>query len=265
MRNLGVVLVCLVSAGVVSACGGSTGGALSLDPVAQAAAKTIRSNGEKVTMTAEIKVGSRSFTMTGGGVMTSTATDLTVFAAPFASESMTLRELYFTKKSGPIVYFSSPQFSSELPLGKKWVRVDIGKAMKKELGISDLSSSNDPSQFLRLLRSHGLQPEKVGEEAIDGQPTTKYHVDLDLAKAAKEAGASEDAIRSLREKLTSKTIPIDAWIDKAGYLRREHLTFSSSDASMSTTITLSDFGRSVSIKPPPANETVGVDSLLSNE
>jgi hypothetical protein len=265
MRNSGLALLGLLLAGALTACGGSTGGALSLDPVAKAAAKTIRSNGEKVKMSAEITVGGRSITMTGGGVMNSTAADLTIFAAPFASKSLTLRELYVIEKSGPIVYFSSPQFGSELPLGKKWVRLDIGKAAKTQFGMSNVSSSNDPSQFLRLLRSRGLDPAKVGEETIDGQPTTKYHVDLDLEKAAKEAGASEEGVRALREQLTTKTVPIDAWIDKSGYLRREHVTFKLAGAAMSMTITLSDFGRSVSIKPPPANETVGVDSLASNQ
>jgi hypothetical protein len=265
MRNFGLVLVGLVLAGALTACGGSSGGALSLDPVAKAAAKTIHSSGEKVKLSAEITVGGQSITMTGGGVMNSTAADLTIFAAPFASKSLTLREVYVIEKSGPIVYFSSPQFGSELPFGKKWVRLDLGKAAKKQFGMSNLSSSNDPSQFLRLLRSRGLEPAKVGEETIDGQSTTKYHVDLDLEKAANEAGASEEGLKALREQMTSKTVPIDAWIDKTGYLRREHVTFDLGAASMSMTITLSDFGRPVSIKPPPAKETVGVDSLTSKQ
>ena len=251
-----------VAAVALSACGGS-GSGLSLDPVAGAASKTMRSSGEKVELRATLWTGRdwarRNWwgSMLGGGVMTSKAADLTLDVSPLEGPSFTVREVYVLEASGPVIYFSSPRLSPQLPRDKRWLRIDVAKIMKRELGTKTrLPQMNDPSQFLRLLRSRGLRPEKRGEETIDGQKAVRYHVDVDVAKALKNAGISKAGARLLRQQLNSTTVPIDVWVDEDGYLRREHLKLAARPFTVTLTMTLSDFGRDVSIEPPPRASSV---------
>jgi LppX_LprAFG lipoprotein len=255
-----------VAAVALSACGG--GGGLNLDPVASAASKTMRSSGEKVEMRAILWTGRdwahRNWwgSMLGGGVMTSKAADLTIDVSPLEGPSFTVREIYVSEASGPVIYFSSSELNSRLPRGKSWLRIDVAKLVKRELGAKSLPQTNDPSQFLRLLRSRGLRPVKRGEATIDGQKTARYHVDLDVEKAFRSAGVSSAGARLLRQQLKSATVPIDVWVDEDGYLRREHLKLAARPFTTVLTMTLSDFGRDVSIEPPPAGSTV--DALTSS-
>jgi hypothetical protein len=246
-----------VAAVALGACGGS-GSGLSLDPVASAASKTMRSSGEKVELRATLWTGRnwahRNWwgSLLGGGVMTSKAADLTLDVSPLEGPSFTVREVYVVEANGPVIYFSSPQLNPQLPRGKRWLRIDVGKIMERELGTKTrLPQMNDPSQFLRLLRSRGLRPVKRGEETIDGQKTARYHVDVDVARAIKNARLSKAGARLLRQQLQSTRIPIDVWVDGDGYLRRERMRLTARPFTMSLTMTLSDFGRDVSIEPPP--------------
>jgi LppX_LprAFG lipoprotein len=264
MRSTAAVLAG-VAAVALSACGGSSEG-LSLDPIADAASKTMSSSGERVHMRAAISVtwsgGTYSWgTMEGDGLMTSKAADLTIQVAPYEGPSFTLREVYLIQTSGPVIYLSSPQLSRRLPRGKPWLRIDVGK-FAREFGakVSNLPQTNDPSQFLRLLRERGLRPERRGEATIDGQKTTRYHVDVDVEQAMRKLAIPKASARWLRQQLKSKTIPIDAWVAEDGYLRREHVTLATRARTMWLTMTLSDFGRDVSIEPPPAEHTVDSDA-----
>jgi hypothetical protein len=262
MRNTAAVLAGVAAVGL-SACGGGGSSGLSLDPVASAASKTMSSSGEKVEMRVTLWTGRdwahRNWygSLLGGGVMTSKAADLTLDASPLEGPSSTVREIYVIEASGPVIYYSSPALNSQLPRGKSWFRVDVAKLVKREFAPkSRLPQTNDPSQFLRLLHSRGLRPVKRGEETIDGEKTARYHVDLDVEQAIRNAGASKAGTRLLRQRLKSTTVPIDAWVDEDGYLRREHVRLAAWPFTMVLTMTLSDFGRDVSIKPPPADKTV---------
>lgn len=233
---------------------------LSLDPVASAASKTMSSSGEKVEMRAMLFTGNDSWwgSMQGSGVMTSKAADLTILVSPLEGPSFTLREVYVIEASGPVIYFSSPPLRRQLPRGKPWLRVDVAKVLKRDFGAKtrNLPQTLDPSEFLRLLRSRGLRPVKRGEETIDGEKTTRYHVEGDVEQLMRKADVSKAGARLLRQQLRSTTIPMDAWVDADGYLRREHVTLATRALTTRLTMTLSDFGRDVSIAPPPADKSV---------
>src|SRR5438105_5103455 len=201
MRQPVLVIAALAVAAALTACGGGSGGALSLDPVAQAAEKTMHSSGEKISITGDFDVSGRSLHMFGGGVSNSSSADLTVVVDAFSQNHLTLREIYVTEAGNPVVYLSSPQSKGQIPHGKKWARIDIGKALKQRYGmnVGQMPGANqNPTQFVQLLRTSGLEPKKVGEETIAGTPATHYHVVIDAEKAAKASGASAAGIRALR-------------------------------------------------------------------
>ena len=57
---------------------------------------------------------------------------------------------------------------------------------------------------------------------------------------------------------------MDVWVDKSGYLRRERMTFEEQGAKATMTMTMTDFGRAVSIKPPPKGETVDMTKVAAS-
>lgn len=264
MRQAILILGALAAAIGLAACGGGSGGALSFDPVAKAAEKTIHSNGEKFTLTADVEADGKSVEMIGGGVADRTSADLTLTTKGFSPNSVVLHEVGVEEHGSPVLFLSSPQFKGQVPGDKKWIRLDLGKAWAKRYGmnLSQMTWGQNPTDSLKLLRSKGLSPQKVGVETIDGHPTQRYHVDVDVAKAMKNAGLSDAGLRTLKDELGSmKTFPVDVWVDKAGYVRQERLSFTVSGAKMRMTIKMFDFGTAVSIKAPPKDDTVDMTSV----
>jgi hypothetical protein len=251
----------------VSACGGS-GGAFSFDPVAKAATKTLHAGASKVSIVGDVHGGGRSVHFIGGGVETAHAVDVTVFMNPFSSPSATIREIAVTERGHTILYLTSPGKTGELPSGKKWIRMDPNEIAKKHYGVdpSRLSPTGgqDARQSLKLLERPGSTVRKVGVETVDGSSTMHYHVVVDVVKEFKAAGASAKGLSEFRREFGTGTIPMEVWVDKAGYVHRLRFTYHIQSATASITMTLTDFGRSATIKPPPRDETISFEKFLAS-
>jgi hypothetical protein len=161
--------------------------------------------------------------------------------------------------SGATIYMSSPMFSSQLPSGKTWMKLDLQKfGQAHGINYSSLMTQS-PAQTLQKLDAAG-SVDNLGTETINGVETTHYQVtNLDLSKLPQ--GAKIAALG-----LHPKYGPIDVWIGNSnGYVYREQMSFSYSiggqSASMAMTVNLSKFGEAVHIGIPPASETVDETSL----
>jgi hypothetical protein len=68
---------------------------------------------------------------------------------------------------------------------------------------------------------------------------------------------------------TSGTIPVDVWVDGAGRVRRETMSFSYGKAlrgaQMAMTMNFSDFGSPVTVTVPPADQVQDVTSLIAKQ
>ena len=178
---------------------------------------------------------------------------------------------------GDSVYVQSELFSS-LADGKPWVRMDqegLG-ATGSELGVG---MQGDPTSFLDFLEGVGDEVETVRREELRGVPTTHVRTDIDMAKLLEEA--SEEDRAEYEESLEGLggaadafgSIPVEAWVDDNGYVRRYIMTFDMGaaleeseemgdigDLTMSIDIELYDFNEPVEVEVPDPSQVGDLDS-----
>ncbi len=254
-------LLLLVAPLVLAACGGSSRAQVKVDPIAyvkHSADKTAALTSEHMTINGTVSAGPENVTMTGSGDFSHTTKQGQMAAAlTLAGQKIRLNEVI----DGTTIYMQSPLFSSQLPNGKTWMKVDLQKYGSK-LGI-DYSSlmSASPSSALKELEAAGTV-KTVGTETIDGVQTTHYQVtNLDLSKLPQ--GEKLEA-------LAHPTYgPVDVWIgNKDGYVYRESLSLTESIAGQSTSISmqidLSKFGEKVNVAIPPASSVLDATALVTS-
>ena len=254
-------LLLLAAPLVLAACGGGSSNAqVKADPVAyvrHSAQKTAGMPSEHMTMSMTVSVAGQNVAVQGSGDYVNSPPKGT-FAM---STSLMGRHVTFSAvEAGTTIYMQSPLFTSQLPYGKTWMKLDLQKAEAAH-GI-DYSSlmSRSPAQTVQQLEAAGAV-KSLGTETIDGVQTTHYQVtNLDISKMPQ--GAKLQALAH------PKYGPIDVWIgNEDGYVHRESLSFSYSvmgqSASMSMRVDLSNFGENVNVAIPPANTVFDATSLAS--
>lgn len=259
MKRFALLLLALPLA--LAACGGGSPVAqVHADPLAfvkQSAHKTAALTSEHMTMTVTGSVAGQNISMQGSGDFTNRPLQ----GAMTISMSMLGQSLQMNAvETGTTMYMQSPMFTSQLPSGKTWMKLDMQKAGSK-MGI-DYSSlmSQSPTAALAQLGAAG-SVKSIGTETIDGVETTHYQVtNLDLSKLPQ--GAKLEALAH------PKYGPIDVWIgNKDGYVYRQSGSFTYSvmgqSASMTMRVDLSKFGENVNVTVPPASEVYDATGLAS--
>jgi hypothetical protein len=257
-RGAAAVVLALMLAG----CGGSGGGgSASGNSIAQAASKSSRAGSVKT-----------DFTVTGPGAK---GTGTGVFNTGKDRSGRLSMELEVNGRkselesivTGNVLYMRSPVFAQAgLSGSQEWVKLDL-VALAKQRGV-DLSSlvnaSPTPNSVLGYLHGAG-KVEKRGSETVRGTKTTHYHVTVDLERAAARAdAATAESIRRVIRLSGLKKLPVEAWVDDDGYLRKvkwaEH---TSPQTSAQVTMELYDFGAPVEVKPPPKGQVLDLLQRLS--
>jgi hypothetical protein len=170
-------------------------------------------------------------------------------------------------KSGS-VYIGSPIFSSRLPGGAKWLKINTSQ-VAQGLGLdpSSLTSGGaEPSQYLQDLRAAGGSVTVIGHEAVRGVQTTRYSATVDLVKAAETLSApghSADA-RSLATRLAAKIgfskVPIEAWIDGQGLVRKVAVHISAHGVGATVGAEYFGFGPTPPVNAPASSEVFEVSA-----
>jgi hypothetical protein len=252
-----------------SGCGSS---GVTLDPVAQAAEATSSVGGAHVTLSAKVSApGSSSpFTMSGEGFFNYKAQEGTltldmsgipgVGAASLAG-GLHMQEVF---KSSTI-YVSSPLFAGKLPGGARWIKLSLAR-VGQSLGfnLQQLAGGqSNPAQFLQYLRASAGKVTRVGHETVRGVATTHYTGTVDLRKVADVMPSSGRAqLRAALDKVIAQTgvatLPVGAWVDAHGLVRRMTLMLSLPVAGqrlqMEITVDLFGFGPTPTVTPPPERE-----------
>jgi hypothetical protein len=156
---------------------------------------------------------------------------------------------------------------------KPWIKVKLPKGLASQGGFGPGLSlvpdggGGDPTQALLYLKAAG-KVEQIGSERVRGEPTTRYAVTLDAAKV--DAQVPEELQRFAEESGLAFPKPADVWIDQQGRLRKIQYTLTmkvpdgefQGPMTIETTMELYDFGVSVDVTPPPANqvEVMGPDA-----
>ena len=104
----------------------------------------------------------------------------------------------------------------------------------------------------------------MGQENIDGAPTTHYAATIDLAKAADRISDKQTVanVKQMFKASGLSTIPVDVWVDRSGRVRREGIKMTGPQFSMDMTIDYTRFGVPVDTTPPPADQTMDAGALL---
>lgn len=182
------------------------------------------------------------------------------------------QELVF---NGFTMYIRSPLYSATLPEGKRWLKIDFnqaGKAAGIDLGVV-AQQAQDPTQTLRYLKAASGDVKRVGEEDVRGEKTTHYKATIDFSRYPDVVPASDrESVRRSMEQITklagSDTAPMEVWIGEDGVVRRlkqriQTLIGPGMRATIDQQLELFDFGVSVDVRPPPANETQDATDLAA--
>lgn len=256
MSRAAVALSLVVLPLALAACGGGGGGTTAANPtptVHAAIAKTAAASGEHAALTASVKAGGQNVALKGSGDFDASAHTGTLHVSVALGGVQTALDEVL---SGDAVYASSPLFAAVLG-GKKWLKVDLRNPPKSLGAAASALASQDPSAALAQLKAlTGL--EEMGTATIDGVDTTRYRGRVDVSKLPAESAA---VVRS-----SGATFgPVDVWVGSDGYVHRVRVptTAAAGGQKVETTLsmTLSDFGKQVSVTVPPASETADAGKL----
>jgi hypothetical protein len=264
-------------AAVTAGCGGgSTSSALSLDPVAAAATKTQNAGAARVRFAMAFsapQLQGKTLRLHGAGAVDGTSSKLSFrlgsmlsqMGLPSSAGSLaqlqhsSMKEVALEQNGDYVIYMRVGFLSSQLPGGKRWIKLDVselGKAAGLDVGQLLSGSQFQPSDVLGLLESEGAQVQKLGPATVGGVATTHYRVTIDLAKALQSQGLTSPLLSGIAAQM--KTATAGVWIGKDGLVRRVRVAYSvphgTTAVHLAMTMSLYDYGAAVSIAAPPSSQ-----------
>jgi hypothetical protein len=272
-----LILVVAVLMVATAGCGGEDV-ARTIDPVAQAADRTVAAGGARIEGGGKFRGGGIEVPMTIDGACdfddrrTSLSLDVPPNAAlrPHeAAEAGFPMELVLD--AGETVYYASADMRRKLPPGKDWAKVDLGE-LDDETGLAfqqlNRYDETNPVEWLRLLRTSG-DARRVGAERVNGVRTIHYRATIDLRSYPETLAEDErEKARETIERLSKidptsvEPMPVSVWIDEDGLVRRERVTIDQLVDGVRTrghlTFDFVEFGRDVNVEVPDDDETIDV-------
>ncbi len=225
-----------------------------LNAIAKAAEVTQREPGGHATIHATVESSTTPEGFTETGPMTFDDSGRAEGTITVKGLSTGREATITTIADGTKSYTTSPVPGS-IPEGKKWIEIDA-PSVPSETGAPP---ANGPKEGLKILE--GVEEaEKVGEEDVDGVPTTRYR------------GTFPHAEEVFGVKVDVSEPEVEVWIDAQERVRRMHVSLKSAvsgveDSAATTDITIDyeSFGRVPKIEIPPADEVFnGTGELESN-
>jgi hypothetical protein len=250
--GMAVVVIAIVV--IVVASGGSGSGDGPLNAIAKAAEVTQREPGGRATLhtTIESSTTPEGITETGPMIFDDRGRAEGTFTVKGLS---TGREFTITTiADGTRSYTTSP-IPDSIPEGKKWVEIDVPSAPSK----TEAPPANGPKEGLKVLETVE-EAEKIGEEDIDGVPTTRYR------------GTFPHAEEVFGVKVEVSEPEVEVWIDAQERVRRTHVSLEgavrgaqASAATTDITLDYESFGRVPEIEVPPADEVFNGTAELESK
>lgn len=286
MRAIATTVLAVVAL-VAAGCGGSSSSssATPLELVSQAVSKTTKAESAKFHMTLTETIGPVGpLTITADGV-----SDNTTRSAKMTMDLSSVAQLAGGAAGDPgdwkgdvivdgtdaknvVEYMRLPAFAKLIPAAKTWLKLDLN-ALTKGQGLDfsqflQTAGSQDPTQALQMLQSVGNVKE-VGKEQLAGVDTTKYSGTLDPQKLAKKLGGTS-GFGNVFKQMGTKSIPVTVWVDADGYVRKLNESITAQVPGTGTldlkiAAEMSDFGTTVDVTPPPADQTTDLNALMKKK
>lgn len=168
--------------------------------------------------------------------------------------------------TGDAVYLKIPMLSQSTG-GKPWIKMSLSKlGAKSGIDVKQLLSQAqqaDPATSVKMLTA-STDADRVGTEDINGVSTTHYTGTYSTKEAlAKLSSKQREQAQSMIDQLGLSRLHFDVWVDGQN-LPRKLVSKSMAGAAGQVKMTMiyTDFNKSVSVNPPPADETTDGSQLL---
>lgn len=180
---------------------------------------------------------------------------------------------------GSVLYLRAPMFASFIPATTPWIKLDPSALPQSQGDLGAATAAVNPAAILAAIKD-SLTVEEVGADTVDGSATTRYRATLDVVKLLPlvadivQEQPTDAQLQETIDKLKEaglETLPIDLWVDEAGFLKQVRMSLDLSGlstdhsaVSFSLTLTYSDIGEHISIDVPPASQVTDISDLLAS-
>jgi hypothetical protein len=224
--------------------------------VADAATSAIGDQTAHIQLTETVSVAGRSLTVSGSGAIDFTSGDLQAdLTGSGFGESMDIMLV----DVGDNYYVNIPQ-AAQYDGGKPWLSID-GASLGQSAANGVPGGGDNPAAVLQTLAQDGNDVTSIGTSTVDGQQVQGYAVTItsDAINKALDSASVPDWLRQAAQQVKVLSGSVTVYLSSAGDdLVRIGQAFSASAEGQTVNETLSidfsDYGASVSISPPPADQ-----------
>ena len=188
MRHLALALVALLALAVSAQA--------ATNPVLSAVKRSSDVRSSKLRMSVTIAGGGIRQTMTGTGSQSEGSVSLSMRMS-VAGRPVKIDARLLEQNGSYVMFMRSPLFASQLPVGKKWVKIGLSQ-QAANAGI-DFSSLVDTAQTLGPLEKGLVSTKRLGRDTVAGRPATHYRAVVDLQRAARAIPAYGKQIAALQK------------------------------------------------------------------
>lgn len=277
-KTAGAVLAAVLLAGGATACEG--GKDTKKDSGASAAPSQAAQKPAEVTPAAYLEkakkkseeITSLRYTMSGKASGQNVTAETSMRLKPTVAMAMTIDS---PQKPGEKVQIRLLDGAMYMGAEDKWMKFDL-KALAPEQakqldGLASAQQGQNPAESADSL-SAAKDLKKVGEEPIDGRPTTHLAGTVTVEELrARSAAAAPEAkerheknIKALEEQ-GIKALTMDMWIDEAGQPKQVRTQGQGTSGPMDVTIKILDVDKPVDITAPPADQVVDLAEMMKEQ
>ncbi|MET9440167.1 DUF1396 domain-containing protein [Streptomyces sp. NPDC006610] len=172
---------------------------------------------------------------------------------------------------GGQVYIGGEAMAEQMD-GKSWMKFDASQMGGAGAGLGADTGGfgpdkNPAAETGFLTGSDDL--EKVGSEKVDGVQTTHYKGTLTLDQMRESLKGEDKKTREMREKSLEQyedmgvdELAMDMWIDGEDHTKQVRMRADADKGPLDMTITFLDFNQPVTVKAPPADDTVDLAEMM---
>jgi len=154
-------------------------------------------------------------------------------------------------------YVQNSQLGQLLGASKPWIKVslaDIGQKAGFNVGdIVKQAEQANPADLAKIM-TFSKDVKKVGTESVDGVQTTHFQGTVGLKDAAAQL-SPELQKRAATLGNNADVINFDLWTDAQNLPRKVVTTAKATEGPFTVTALFRDYGKSVSVSAPPADQT----------
>ncbi|MFF0723603.1 DUF1396 domain-containing protein [Streptomyces sp. NPDC004134] len=154
--------------------------------------------------------------------------------------------------------------------GKSWLKIGMseGESGGGENPLLELKQADDnPAEEAQMMNAAD-DLKKVGEEEIEGVQTTRYTGTITLDDLREQLkGEDAETKKNRQEKIDDMAeqgvdeFTMDMWIDGEDHTKQFRMQAETAEGPLDTTMTFLSYNEPVTVKAPPASDTMDMDGM----